>query len=139
MEDPFKRYILHIFIYIRMNFIFSLQKYSIYEYSYIFKEKKCASKALSNFPFPSLLTGMKFGFSRSRPKLRVWFLVFPVPVPNTVKAFWVFPFPSQNTKSDSRSCLPRVAGAVLQAPSSLINKLTHPFPPSLQNTFTPKP
>ena len=41
---------------------------------------------------------MKFQFSRSRPKLREWFLVFSVPVPNTRIAFLVFPFPSLNTK-----------------------------------------
>ena len=41
----------------------------------------------------------------SRPEPREWFLVFPVPVPNTGKAFLVFHFLSQNAKSDSRSCL----------------------------------
>ena len=48
---------------------------------------------------------MKFGFSRSRLKLREWFLVFPLPVPNTGNAFLLLPFPSQNAKNDSRSCL----------------------------------
>ena len=48
---------------------------------------------------------MKFGFSRCCPKLREWFLVFPVLLLNTGKAFLVFLFPSQNAKIDSRSCL----------------------------------
>ena len=33
---------------------------------------------------------MKVWFSRSRPELREWFLVFPVPFPNIGKAFLVF-------------------------------------------------
>ena len=38
---------------------------------------------------------MKFWFSRSRPKLVEWLLVFPVPVPNYGNGFLYFPFPSQ--------------------------------------------
>ena len=44
--------------------------------------------------------------ARSCPELQeCFFFVFLVPVPNTGKAFLVFPFPSQNAKSDSRSYL----------------------------------
>ena len=33
----------------------------------------------------------------------------------------------------------RCSRAVLQTPSSLIDKASHPFPPNLQNSITPKP
>ena len=33
---------------------------------------------------------------------------------------------------------PAVSGAVLKTPSSIIEQLTHPFPPNLQNIITPK-
>ena len=34
---------------------------------------------------------------------------------------------------------PGVARAVLQTPLSLIDSVSHPFPPNIQQTFNPKP
>ena len=34
---------------------------------------------------------------------------------------------------------PSVAGAVQQTPSSLTDRVTHPFPPNMHNTINPKP
>ena len=88
------RYILHILIYIRLN-------------SYLYCKNTLFVKISSflKFLFPSQLPGWKSEFSCSRPKLREWFLVHPVPVQNTGKAFLFFPFMSPNAKSDCRLCL----------------------------------
>ena len=143
-----------------------MQKYSICEDNYIFKEHKFSFKSLLNFPFPHSLTKMKFGFSRSHPELREWFLVFPVPVPNYGNGFLYFPFPSRTPGkifwfSRSRPIMqkvipshawglphqvinrPGVAGAVLQTASWFIhwfiNSVSHPFPPDIHNIINPKP
>ena len=57
------------------------------------------------FRSQSQTTGMKFGFSRSRPKLLKSWLDFPVPVSFFRNAILLFPFPYQIEKSGSCSCL----------------------------------
>ena len=110
---------LQLLMFITYNFIFSLQKYSICKLSYIFQEKIYNSSTFKFtvpitfneneiwvFPFPSRTTGMFSCISLSCPELLKWFLVFPVPVPNTEKAFFLF----SHSRPEMQKVIPAHAG-----------------------------